>query len=324
MTLLTLWHLLHRNTAKYTRILKDWGLRQPRMQEESAIERVIGSNAGKRFLKPWQKKSGYAMRAVQNSFQRIRTNGSAIKNATTNTNIMPLNFLKSENANGVANCSTVTNISSQNAAEINAHIAYHSIKDVTKVSREFTEVYDLSIDGEHEFFANGVLVHNCDPSAAVRGGEVWHADGTVDLYLDELFYQTNMGISDLIRELKKEPYFVYADSADPRLIDEIALGGVIIYGVQKGAGSILAGIEKMKDYDHIYVTKKSYNLQNELRNYTWEKDKNGNYINQPIDAWNHLVDSCRYFCTGKIMGKVIRKEMKQQNAGKKPVSYGLN
>ncbi|MBQ0074590.1 MAG: phage terminase large subunit [Prevotella sp.] len=125
-----------------------------------------------------------------------------------------------------------------------------------------------------------------DPSACVKFGEVYTAEG-VDLYLDEQFYQTGMLISDLIRELKKDPTFVYADSADPRLIDEIGLGGVIIYGVVKGAGSILAGIEKMLDYNHIYVTKRSYNLQEELRNYTWDKDKNGNYISQPIDAYNH-------------------------------------
>jgi len=25
-------------------------------------------------------------------------------------------------------------------------------------------VYNLSVDGEHEYFANGILVHNCDAS----------------------------------------------------------------------------------------------------------------------------------------------------------------
>lgn len=142
-----------------------------------------------------------------------------------------------------------------------------------------------------------------DPSACVKFGEVWTADG-VDLYLDEQFYQTGMLISDLIRELKKDPTFVYADSADPRLIDEIALGGVIIYGVQKGAGSIVAGIEKIKDYRNIFVTKRSYNLQTELRNYTWDKDKNGNYISQPIDAYNH---ACFVADTGIVTNQGVKR-----------------
>lgn len=159
-----------------------------------------------------------------------------------------------------------------------------------------------------------------DPSACVKVGEVYTAEG-VDLYLDEQFYEQGMLIADLIRELKKDNTFVYADSADPRLIEEIALGGVIIYGVEKGACSIVGGIEKMKDYNHIYVTRRSYNLMNEMRNYTWDKDRNGNYINHPIDDYNHAIDAARYCVRGKIMGKVIRKEMKHKNGGSTSASY---
>lgn len=119
--------------------------------------------------------------------------------------------------------------------------------------------------------------------------------GIIDnrLYIDEICYKTDMLASDIVRELRpvcEAPdgtrYMVIADSADPRLIQEIANGGILIYAVQKGAGSVLAGITKMKEYE-IYVTKRSVNLQEELRNYTWDKDKDGNYINQPIDAYNH-------------------------------------
>lgn len=159
-----------------------------------------------------------------------------------------------------------------------------------------------------------------DPTACVTFGEVWTSEG-VDLYLDEEFYRTGMSISELISELRKDKTMVYADSADPRLIDEISLGGVIIYGVQKGAGSILAGIEKMLDYNHIFVTRRSLNLQNELRNYTWDKDKNGNYINSPIDAFNHACDAARYGIMGKIMGKVIRKEQKGKSSN---FNFSLN
>lgn len=141
-----------------------------------------------------------------------------------------------------------------------------------------------------------------DPSAAVRCGIVGN-----DLYIDELFYKTGMLASDLIRELKKVGGFVYSDSADPRLIDEIMLGGVLIYPVQKGGGSIIAGIERMLDFDHIYVTEKSYNLQNELRNYVWAQDKNGNYINEPEDANNHAIDAVRYYVLARILGRVVIK-----------------
>lgn len=139
-----------------------------------------------------------------------------------------------------------------------------------------------------------------DPSAGVKCGIVDN-----DLYIDEVFYEQGMLISELARRLNEEGMFVYADSADPRLIQEIANKGVIIYPVAKGAGSILAGIEKMKDFDNIFVTKHSYNVQRELRNYVWAKDKDGNYINQPEDNNNHSIDGIRYYVNGCILGKIV-------------------
>lgn len=141
-----------------------------------------------------------------------------------------------------------------------------------------------------------------DPSACVRCGIVGN-----DLYIDEQFYQGGMLVGDLIRELSSRGGLVYADSADPRLIQEIANGHVIIYPVSKPAGSIIAGIERIKDFDNIYVTKRSVNLQHELRNYVWAKDKDGNYINQPEDHDNHLIDAVRYYVLGHILGQIIRK-----------------
>ena len=139
-----------------------------------------------------------------------------------------------------------------------------------------------------------------DPSAGVKCGIVGN-----DLYLDEVFYEQGMSISELSRRLAEEGLFVYADSADPRLIDEIANKGVIIYPVAKGAGSVLAGIEKIKDFDNIFITKRSYNLQREWRKYVWAKDKDGNYINQPEDDNNHGVDASRYYVNGCLLGKIV-------------------
>ena len=96
---------------------------------------------------------------------------------------------------------------------------------------------------------------------------------------------------------------VIADSADPRTIQEIHNGGIRIYAVEKGAGSIVAGIDKMKEYE-IFVTKRSYNLQNELRNYVWAKDKDGRYINEPEDHDNHGIDAARYWVLGELLGKI--------------------
>ena len=130
--------------------------------------------------------------------------------------------------------------------------------------------------------------------------------GMIDdnLYIDEVFYRTGMLSSDLIKELRRYGDMkVFSDSADPRLVQEIHNGGIKIYPVEKGAGSIIAGIDKMKSLN-IFVTERSFNLRKEFRNYVWDKDKDGNYINQPIDAWNHGIDAVRYYILATLLGKI--------------------
>lgn len=156
-----------------------------------------------------------------------------------------------------------------------------------------------------------------DPSTAVKCGIIGN-----DLYLDELYYRPGMGITELAEELRKADLFVYADSADPRLIQEIANRGIIIYPVAKPAGSVVAGIERMKDFDNIFVTERSYNLQNELRNYVWAKDKDGNYINQPEDHDNHCFTADTPILTEKgfiPISEVTEQDMAMTSKGWKKV-----
>lgn len=120
-----------------------------------------------------------------------------------------------------------------------------------------------------------------DPSASIRCGIIDNA-----LYLDEVDYRTGLLSGDIIKTLRPWNLKVIADSADPRLIQEISNGGIKIYPVEKGQGSVNAGIDKMQGME-IFITRRSYNLQREFRNYVWAKDKDGNYINEPEDHDNH-------------------------------------
>jgi len=137
-----------------------------------------------------------------------------------------------------------------------------------------------------------------DPSAAVRCGIIDNR-----LYVDELFYETDMLSSAIANRLKPFSMKVFADSQDPRLIQEIKNRGVNIYPVDKFPGSIKAGIDKIKDME-FFVTERSYNLITELRKYVWDKDKDGNYINEPVDEYNHLMDAIRYYVLGELLGKI--------------------
>jgi phage terminase large subunit len=137
-----------------------------------------------------------------------------------------------------------------------------------------------------------------DPSASIRCGVIGN-----DLYLDEIDYRTGLLSSDIIKVLRPYGLKVIADSADPRLIQEIHNGGVKIYPVEKGPGSINAGIDKMQSMN-IFVTEHSYNLRKEFRNYVWAKDKDGNYINEPEDHDNHGIDAARYYILGELLGRI--------------------
>lgn len=109
-----------------------------------------------------------------------------------------------------------------------------------------------------------------------------------NIYLNEVCYKTHMLTDEIIATLKDiegRPEII-SESADPRLVDEIYNAGLDIKPVKKFAGSINAGIMKMQQYK-IHVTSKSLNLRKEFNNYTWRQDKEGKWLNEPIDMWNH-------------------------------------
>ena len=123
-----------------------------------------------------------------------------------------------------------------------------------------------------------------------------------NLFIKELLYLKGLSSSDIAKRLRRyNGLKVIADSADPRLIDEIKAYGVNIYPVKKGAGSIEAGINKMLDMK-MYVTRDSINLLEELRKFTWDVDKDGNKLNKPIDDYDHCVDSVRYWVLSEVLG----------------------
>lgn len=142
-----------------------------------------------------------------------------------------------------------------------------------------------------------------DPTAIV---EVAIFEGS--LYIDELCYKTRMLTNEIVRELKEKTKGrkIISESADPRLIDEIYNAGLNIHAVEKYLGSINAGLAKMKEYN-IKITKRSTNIKKEFDNYVYAQDKEGKFINQPVDTLNHSIDAVRYVILEQVIGKNRRK-----------------
>lgn len=138
-----------------------------------------------------------------------------------------------------------------------------------------------------------------DPTAIV---DVIIEEDTKTLYIDELCYRTYMLTSDIVAELKPHGLVkVISESADPRLVQEIYRAGINIHPVVKYKGSIEAGLTKMQEYK-IVITKHSTNVIKEFRNYTYSQDKEGKWLNTPIDVWNHTIDAIRYVVMSEILG----------------------
>ena len=126
-----------------------------------------------------------------------------------------------------------------------------------------------------------------DPTAVI---EVYTWNGK--RILNEICYRTQMVNNDIAKILSSS-IVTYADSAEPKSIEEIKRTGVYIKGVTKGKDSINFGIQIMQSQEYL-VTSSSTNLIKEFRYYSWDKDKNGKVLNKPIDNFNHAIDAVRY------------------------------
>ena len=94
----------------------------------------------------------------------------------------------------------------------------------------------------------------------------------------------------------------YGDCAERKSIDEIKDKGVNIEPTDKGKDSIIHGIQWIQQYELI-VDERCFKVREELENYTWKKDKKtGEYINEPVDTFNHAIDAIRYGLNKYIKG----------------------
>lgn len=106
---------------------------------------------------------------------------------------------------------------------------------------------------------------------------------------------TNDKVAEIITNLGLSKERIVADSAEPKSIDEIKRMGVRrITGAVKGKDSVKNGLDRLQRCD-IIIDERCVDTIEEFQNYTWQKDrKTGEYINEPIDTYNHHIDAIRY------------------------------
>jgi phage terminase large subunit len=106
--------------------------------------------------------------------------------------------------------------------------------------------------------------------------------------------KTNIELADLLTTEGFSKAIIIADSAEPKSIEELRQEGIRrIRPSKKGPDSIIHGIQKLQQYE-IIVDPSCIHVITELENYSWQKDKSGEYIQRPIDDFNHCLDALRY------------------------------
>jgi phage terminase large subunit len=175
--------------------------------------------------------------------------------------------------------------------------------------------FDIVDDTDGDFVAFGIdFGFSQDPTSLVavykRGDE---------LHLEELLYEKGLVTADIVDRLQKleidKSHEIFADSAEPRLIEEIYRSGFNIKPVKKGPDSIRFGIGVMKNYK-IKVDKKSQNLINEMYAYQYITDKNGYTTDQPEGGLDHAIDAARYACMMKLSVQAQKKGQYAISIGK--------
>lgn len=208
--------------------------------------------------------------------------------------------------------SVVANIESYRLTDPN----WWNVYGLGRVGKVEGLVYPQPIDEEHqvtelpmggqEFYGMDFGYSN-DPTVLTH-----HVIKGDCLYSQELIYEsglTNDAIAHRMDEkgVKRNHAEIFADSAEPKSIDEIHKFGFNIKPCPKGADSVEYGHQKIRQYKQFW-TKDSLKCIKEQRNFRYIQDKDGKLTDKTTHEWSHGMDSRRYGVIG-VLNRVQTRVM---------------
>lgn len=139
--------------------------------------------------------------------------------------------------------------------------------------------------------------YTSDPSALVQVRQRGH-----DLFLRKRLYIPTPNSEILCQYLDDiipdENAVIWADSADPGMINDLKVAGFPVYAINKFRGSINYGNGLVNKF-RIHIVRDE-DFRKEQENYKY-KVVNGIKLNEPEDKYNHLWDATRYATLGSLM-----------------------
>lgn len=129
-------------------------------------------------------------------------------------------------------------------------------------------------------------------------------------YIDQIAYRGMMKNDEIAEALQgaaiPRHVRIWCDSAEPKSIKEI--GDMTRLNVVACDKSAPVKSDKRKFQIQwlqgwkLNITKASVDVIRDMRNYTWEKDRDGNVTNTPIHTFSHAPDSIRYALYSEFAG----------------------
>ena len=263
---------------------KSWGLFQKKLQAETDIQKKTGQNEEKNQLKLPKIDVVYVKNVENNLLLPMSIKSSVVQNVEKSL------------IQGIAKLNTFAKYVGKSLWHRLTTLEKPVLKNVPinlTLLKEQEEVFDITVENG-EFFANGLLVHNCDPTALIR---CFIEDNC--LYVDYESFGVGVEIDELPQLFKKVPesekWKIRADCSRPETISYMARHGYNCVAAEKWQGSVEDGIEFLRSFDKIYIHPRCKHLYEEFKYYSYKKDRvSGDILPIVVDAWNHGIDAIRY------------------------------
>ena len=270
-------------------IKTSWEAFQKSNRREGAIQKKTGQSEERKHLQPHKNGGGFAQSA--GSLSRLQTFIKNFVPHNAESAKTPATVKKNTLVNGAVKFLQRLLTVVEKPVQKNVRINLQSLGEA--------EVFDITVENG-EYFANGVLVHNCDPTTLVRcfiRGNVLYVDREaygVGVELDE-----TPQLFDSIDTARKWP--IKADSARPETISFMKRQGFKIEAAKKWSGSVEDGLAVLKSFDKIIIHPRCVHAADEFYKYSYKVDKNnGDVLPVIVDANNHIIDALRYSIDGYI------------------------
>jgi phage terminase large subunit len=146
-----------------------------------------------------------------------------------------------------------------------------------------------------------------DPMAVARV-QRRDREGKPALEVYALLHESYLTTDDLIERLPDlgitKQDRIICDSAEPDRIEKLQRAGYNAMPSKKGAGSVNAGIDTLKEHSIKIGGPEQSAFLREFRQYRWKTDhRSGEATDTPQDGEDHAPDAVRYAVTTAIMGR---------------------